>query len=224
MSSIHGTVVADSPLLWHSQSVMLARRFSRAHAAEEKLSGRLMSLDRLKDEFLANTSHELRTPIGGMMGLAESLLAGSSGPLDESARRDLDLIVRSGKLVYERYFGGFRRDRKHFLYSVTKSVTSALVGIAIEQGLIGGVGDQAISYFPEYVDATWDPRKDAITLEHLLTMSSGLQYDEWSYAYGDARNSYNQMVSSSDWIRGGWKSPVGIAPASMIPPGNRRSW
>jgi two-component system sensor histidine kinase ChiS len=57
----------------------------------------LRRLDILKDEFLANTSHELRTPISGMMGLAESLLAGSAGPLDDAARRDLDLIVRSGR-------------------------------------------------------------------------------------------------------------------------------
>ncbi|HPA72277.1 MAG TPA: SpoIIE family protein phosphatase [Spirochaetota bacterium] len=57
----------------------------------------LRRLDALKDEFLANTSHELRTPVSGMIGLAESLLAGSSGPVDESARRDLELIVQSGR-------------------------------------------------------------------------------------------------------------------------------
>ncbi len=57
----------------------------------------LRRLDALKDEFLANTSHELRTPVSGMIGLAESLLAGASGPVDETARRDLELIVRSGR-------------------------------------------------------------------------------------------------------------------------------
>jgi CubicO group peptidase (beta-lactamase class C family) len=126
------------------------------------------------------------------------------------------LIVRNGKLVYERYFHGFRRDSLHRLYSVTKSVTSALVGIAIEQGLIGGVDEQAISYFPEYRDATWDPRKDAITLEHLLTMSSGLQFDEWSYPYGDDRNSYTQMTSSPDWIRWGLQQPLVAEPGTRF--------
>lgn len=57
----------------------------------------LQRLDLLKDEFLANTSHELRSPISGMIGLAESLLAGSSGPVSDTARRDLDLIVHSGR-------------------------------------------------------------------------------------------------------------------------------
>jgi CubicO group peptidase (beta-lactamase class C family) len=126
------------------------------------------------------------------------------------------LIVRHGKLVYERYFHGFRRDSKHRLYSVTKSVTSALVGIAIERGLIGSVHDKAISYFPEYVDATWDPRKDAITLEHLLTMSSGLQYDEWSYSYSDPRSSYVQMTSSPDWIRWGLQQPLVAEPGARF--------
>lgn len=126
------------------------------------------------------------------------------------------LIVRHGKLVYERYFHGFRRDSLHRLYSVTKSVTSALVGIAIEQGLVGGVDDQAISYFPEYRDAAWDPRKDAITLGHLLTMSSGLQYDEWSYPYGDERNSYAQMTASPDWIRWGLEQPLVAEPGARF--------
>jgi len=57
----------------------------------------LKRLDHLKDEFLANISHELRTPLNGMIGLAESLLGGVSGPLEEDARHDLALIARSGQ-------------------------------------------------------------------------------------------------------------------------------
>lgn len=57
----------------------------------------LRELDRRKDEFLASTSHELRTPLNGVLGLAQALLDGISGPLTESARRHLDLIVTSGR-------------------------------------------------------------------------------------------------------------------------------
>ncbi len=58
---------------------------------------RLQQLDRLKDEFLANTSHELRTPLNGIIGLAESLVAGIAGPLPAKANEDLTLLVKSGQ-------------------------------------------------------------------------------------------------------------------------------
>ncbi|WP_248928499.1 ATP-binding protein [Paenibacillus hamazuiensis] len=73
-------------------------RQSRRLADElREKNARLESLDRIKDDFLANTSHELRTPLHGMIGLAESLLDGISGPLPEPARRNLQLIAASGK-------------------------------------------------------------------------------------------------------------------------------
>lgn len=118
------------------------------------------------------------------------------------------VIIRNGKLIYEQYFHGFRQATLHRLYSVTKSVTSALMGIALEQGLIDGLQERAIDYFPEYVDDDWDQRKDGITLEHLLTMASGLAYDEWTYRYSDARNSYTQMTGSSDWMKWTFDQPL----------------
>ncbi|MDF2713517.1 MAG: response regulator [Paenibacillus sp.] len=73
-------------------------RKSRELAAELRdKNRRLESMDRIKDDFLANTSHELRTPLHGMIGLAESLLDGVSGPLQNAARRNLELIAASGK-------------------------------------------------------------------------------------------------------------------------------
>ncbi len=64
---------------------------------ERAISERLREVDRMKDEFLANTSHELRTPLYGIIGLAESLIEGAAGTLPEEARSQLGMVVASGR-------------------------------------------------------------------------------------------------------------------------------
>ena len=86
------------------------------------------------------------------------------------------LISRHGTLVLEAYFQPFNRGTSHNLYSCTKSVTSALMGIAIDRGLVTGIDVPVHTLFP---DVTLDsPEKEAITLRHLLTMSSGIEWAE----------------------------------------------
>jgi two-component system sensor histidine kinase ChiS len=86
------------------QAIALGIRTSRVNAEVEALSRELQrknetlsQLDELKDEFLANTSHELRTPLFGMIGIAESLLAGAAGALPGAAADNLKLLVASGR-------------------------------------------------------------------------------------------------------------------------------
>jgi len=86
------------------------------------------------------------------------------------------LIVRQGYLVHERYYNGFGQNDKHLVASVTKSFISALIGIAIDEGFIEGVNQKVLDFFPEYVPGPKDQLKEQVTLQHLLTMTAGIQW------------------------------------------------
>lgn len=80
-----------------SQSFILSMRFSKAFATVESMSEKLLTLDKLKDDFLANTSHELRTPLNGIIGIAESMLDDVSSKLSNETKKNISLIVASGR-------------------------------------------------------------------------------------------------------------------------------
>lgn len=91
----------------------------------------------------------------------------------------------------------------HRVYSVTKSVTSTLVGIAIEQGLLSGAQAPLYNLLPANSPfANWDERKGQTTLEDFLTMRHGLDWDELTFPYTDARNSLSMALARcTDYVQ-----------------------
>jgi CubicO group peptidase (beta-lactamase class C family) len=90
------------------------------------------------------------------------------------------LIARHGKLVFEEYFYHYSRDNRHNLASVTKSVTSLLVGLALQESFLKSVDETVLSYFPDYLPLdNPDARKESITIQDLLSMRHGLDCDDW---------------------------------------------
>ncbi len=95
------------------------------------------------------------------------------------------LIIKNGYLVAEDYFNDGSVDKKDRLQSVTKSFTSALVGIALEQGCLSSADQKMLDFFPEIADKISDPRKDQITVRNLLEMRAGYPREEDDQAMWD---------------------------------------
>ncbi|MFX1513948.1 MAG: serine hydrolase domain-containing protein [Promethearchaeota archaeon] len=115
---------------------------------------------------------------------------------------DSVLVIKNGFLVLEEYPNSlYTKDTLHFIYSCTKSVTSALIGIAIEEGFINNIDQKVVNFFSERDIGNLDSRKKNMTIEHLLTMSAGFDWDEWTYWYWDSRNDLYQAIESNDMVQ-----------------------
>jgi CubicO group peptidase (beta-lactamase class C family) len=139
------------------------------------------------------------------------------------------LLVKDGKLVMEEYWPGvdlvptslepvqrdFHRHNLHYVASVSKSITSALAGIALEQGFLESVDDSLFSYFPEHLDLRTEENA-GITLAHLLSFSSGYDWNEFVYGFSDARDSHYQMFRAEDPVRYLLGRPMTTEPGELF--------
>lgn len=111
------------------------------------------------------------------------------------------VVIKDGYIVAEQYYSDdYGPEDIHRIYSCTKSLISSLLGIASGQGLLGSLDQTMVSFFPEYEIQNLDTQKEAISLEHMLTMSAGLDWDEIGFSYEDDRNSYNKWSENGGGI------------------------
>lgn len=112
------------------------------------------------------------------------------------------IVVKDGYIVAEQYYSDdYGPDDLHRIYSCTKSLTSALLGIASGKGLLGGLDQKMTSFFPEYEIQSMSADKEAISIEHLLTMSAGFEWYELEYPYGDQRNTFRNWSDSGGGVK-----------------------
>jgi len=117
--------------------------------------------------------------------------------LDEIIKKEYSnimgiMISREGDLVYEQYFNEFSDSDSIHIASVTKSIVSLLIGIAIDQELIGSVDDYVLDYFPDYILKRGEKTIREVKIKHLLTMTAPYKYRS---------EPYTKVYSSMDWTK-----------------------
>ncbi len=128
------------------------------------------------------------------------------------------LLVRNGKLVLEEYFDGNARNLKHVWASVTKSIASILVGIAVDRGMIPDTDLMIHELFPEYRGTKWIDGKYGITLKNILTMTSGLDWLAMTseIPLTDPRNDDSGAYRSRDPVRYTFDKDLVDTPGSLF--------
>lgn len=107
------------------------------------------------------------------------------------------LIAKNDKLVYEHYFNNFTQDSLHDSRSSFKSITSLLIGIAIDKGLIKNVNQKVSDFFPENLSFKNDQYKKTMTIKNLLEMKSGFDCEE----FNDTKDCEEEMSQTKNWVQ-----------------------
>ncbi len=170
------------------------------------------------------SSHPIRWPAAAIIlligfGVAAQPFEGLSSAIQQGQFGQLKAVViaRHGDIIYEDYFRGTQPDDLHQVQSVTKSVGSALVGIAHRQGKLQL--DQGLDeFFGELYPMTQGSYRDKadITVEQVLQQRHGIQWDEAQTDYRDPQNPANQLVNASDWYDFVLTRPMDAAPGTRF--------
>jgi CubicO group peptidase (beta-lactamase class C family) len=155
--------------------------------------------------WIVNTAAEVKTK---PPKLQPTLRARALERAQELSRLRSLLVSIDGEIVEERYFNGARATEPANLKSVSKSVVSALVGIAIDRGYLKSLDENLGKFFPEHLAGVDDARKKSIPLEDLLTMRSGLE--------STSNVNYGRWVQSHHWVRYALSRPIVEEPGGRM--------
>jgi CubicO group peptidase (beta-lactamase class C family) len=122
-------------------------------------------------------------------------------------------VVRNGIIVADATVYPFEPGSRHIIHSCTKSIVSALIGIALDQGYLDGLDQPILDIFPGLSVSHRDADKQAITLEHLLIMASGLECRD-SYLY--RWRGLQEMRQSDDWVQFVLDLPMAQPPGTRL--------
>ncbi|PAD67490.1 serine hydrolase [Bacillus sp. 7586-K] len=101
-------------------------------------------------------------------------------------------IIKDEHLIYEKYFDGYTKEDGLHIASVTKSITSALIGIAIDKGYIKNIEQKVIEFFPDYTVKRGEKTIQNITIRNLMTMTAPYKYKS---------EPYTKIYTSDDWVK-----------------------
>ena len=148
------------------------------------------------------------------------------------------LIIRNGKIVFEKEYSNnydslfeitntkpgkynyydpvwhpyYKNTELHTMQSVSKSFTAAAIGIAIKNGVIKDLDEKIMEYFVGFESSNPDPRRNGMTIRDVLTMTTGISWDELSMPYTDSSSSCVQMEASRDWVKYVLDQPLTFKP------------
>ncbi len=135
--------------------------------------------------------------------------------VDFGAANNMDsvLVTRHGRIVLEATYAPFRAGLRHHIYSATKAVTSSLIGMALGEGLLDSADRRVVDLFVDRPIANLDDAKKAITVQHLLDMTSGLA---WQEGLDGPYDSTIAMARSPDWRQYVLDQPMATAPGARF--------
>lgn len=122
------------------------------------------------------------------------------------------LIAQNGHTLYEQYVNGWTKDSLHDTRSSFKSVTSLLMGIAVDKGFIKSVDEKVYTYFPEYILQPGDSLKKEMTIKNLLEMKSGFDCEE----FDGTKDCENDMAATNNWVNFSLALPVKDKPGTVL--------